>query len=104
MIRTPFAQKAKEHTQSDITQRIFQELPDFREISGKSGNTDNQQHGGRKVSKLGLARLQTAFAMVIAGSTLVATTPPGPGQHSTHRRRGGPDQPSEQATHFGNSQ
>jgi len=42
--------------------------------------------------------------MARARTTLVATTPPRPGEHAMYRRRDGPDESSEQATHFGNGQ
>ena len=57
-----------------------------------------------RVSKRGLASLQATFGMVIAGTTLVAATPPRPGQNPAHRRRSGPDQPCQQMAHLGNGQ
>jgi len=105
MIIIPFktGQKSTE-MEAEIREisRSSQTSGKFPRLPGTESREDTPQR--RTADKSALARLQTAFDMVIAGSTLMTTTPPGLGKHSTHRRRGRPDQSSEQMTHFGNGQ
>src|SRR5260370_5217823 len=61
-------------------------------------------HRWKMAKKPGLASLQTTFGVVIAGNTLMAATPPRPGQNPVCRRRRGPDEPGKQMTHLRNGQ
>ncbi len=60
----------------------------------------HQQRQSKRVTKRGLASFQATLGMEIARTTLMAATPPRPGQHPAHRRRGGPHQSCEQMAHF----
>jgi len=60
----------------------------------------DNRHRWRKVRKTGLASLQAAFGMEIAGTTAVPASPPGPGHNQLHTAGSRPDQASQQMTHF----
>jgi hypothetical protein len=77
----------------------FQEVWEHRQTQ-----TNNHTDRGRKASKPALASLEATFGMGTTSTTLMAATPPRPGEDPTHGRRGRPDQSSEQTTHFGNGQ
>src|SRR2546425_5581813 len=73
-----------------------QEKPQVREISRNShtsrkfpgsvgGKMMGSKHRWKMAKKPGLASLQTTFRVVIAGMTLMAATPPRPGQNPTGR-------------------
>src|SRR5690348_4370296 len=86
MIEFPFAKR----------QNGQQEKPPLREISRNSdtsrkfpGNLGGKTMGSKQrwkmAKKPGLASLPTTFGVVIAGTTLMAATPPRPGQHPPGR-------------------
>ena len=105
MITHPF----KTGQKSTPTEAWIREISRTSQTSGKfPGNLGTESmddtESKNQVGNPTLARLEAAFGMVVTGTTLMAATPPRPGKHLMHRRRRGPDQSSEQTTHFGNGQ
>jgi hypothetical protein len=100
-----FRRKTQAYTKRTADAGNILELPDFQEMSGKSGNKDDgpllvpKEERGRES-----AGLQTALGVEIAGKAPVPAAPPGPGQHQLHTPGSRPDQASQQMTHFGNRQ
>lgn len=100
-----FRRKTQEHTRHTADPGNILELPDFQEMSGKSGNTDDEpllvpQEERERES----AGLQTALGVEIAGKAAVPASPPGPGQHQLHTPGSRPDEMPKQMTHFRNRQ
>src|SRR5258708_34072451 len=81
------SQSSKEGDTSDIP----------RDIPGSKGRQRHGQPSSRlRTSEPGLACLQTAFGMEIAGTTTVPASPPGPVNNQLHTAWSRPDQDSKQ--------
>src|SRR5713226_4823755 len=107
MIRTPFEKSQQRRRHERHSQGYSwdnrQETP--RDIPGSKGRQRHGQPSSRlRTSYAGLACLQTAFGMEIAGTTTVPASPPGPGNKQLHTAWRRPDQASKQMTHFRNRQ
>src|SRR6266487_4766342 len=105
MIRAPFEQGQDESRHT----RIFQEYSWNSNTSGKFLGSLGKAHRGHhrrrcRESYPGLAGLQTAFGMEIAGTTPVPSSPAGPGNNQLHTAWSRPEQASKQMTHFRNRQ
>src|SRR4051812_29423690 len=90
----------------DNTKQISRNSGTSRKFLGYLGNAcwKAQSREPCCESQPGSARLQTTFGVVIAGHTLMAATPPRPGENPVDRRRRGPDEPRKQMAHFRNGQ
>jgi len=74
----------------------------FRERLLNSTQVSRQRQS--KQRQLKLPRFSTVFGMEVAGSTLMAPTPPRPSQSTFHIARKGKEQSCEQMTHFWNGE
>src|SRR6267378_817863 len=90
----------------DNTKQISRNSGTSRKFLGYLGNECWKEQSREQCSESqpGSASLQTTFGVVIAGMTLVAATPPRPGQDPTCRRRRGPDELCKQMAHFWDGQ
>src|SRR5712691_8122563 len=85
--RVSFREETKRQTRETTGARNFLELRHFQEISWKCGRENDGQHLAVKngeearISQL----ITTTFGVVIAGTTLMAATPPRPGQNPAGR-------------------
>ncbi len=85
--RVSFREETKRQTRETTGARNFLELPHFQEISWKCGRENDGQHLAVKngeearISQL----ITTTFGVGIAGMTLMAATPPRPGQNPAGR-------------------
>src|SRR6266566_5027893 len=102
--RVSFRVETKRHTR-ETTGEISRNSDTSRKFPGRlGGKTMGSNYRWKRAKKPGLASLQTTFRVVIAGMTLMAATPPRPGQDPTGRRRRGPDEPCKQMAHFWDGQ
>ena len=99
------SRRSTEHPRHTTAPGHVPELPDFPDMTGKSGYSEQgYPRLVEKVLKRGLASLQTTFGMVIAGKPLVRATPPRPGQHLVCGGRSRRDEPCQEMAHFRNGQ
>jgi hypothetical protein len=91
----------KEHM-GDNTKQISRNSGTSRKFLGYLGNECWKAQSREQCCESQL--ITTTFGVVIAGMTLVAATPPRPGQDPVYGRRRGPDEPCKQMAHFRNGQ
>src|SRR2546421_12866800 len=105
MIEFPFEKRQNGKQEKPQVQEISWNSDTSRKFPGSlGGKTMGRKYRWKMAKKPGLASLQTTFGVVIAGMTLMAATPPRPGQDPVYGRRRGPDEPCKQMAHFRNGQ
>ena len=85
--RVSFREETKRQTRETRVAGNFPELRHFQEISWKFGRKSDEQQtsvGNGEEARIS-QQITTTFGVVIAGMTLMAATPPRPGQNPTGR-------------------
>src|SRR5438876_12362280 len=86
MIEFPFEKRQNGQQEKPPLRKISWNSDTCRKFPGSlAGKTMGSNYRWKRAKKPGLASLQTTLGVVIAGTTLMAATPPRPGQNPTGR-------------------